>query len=270
MLIYDLDEIAATPYTKTSVFSYAHILHRHTFFEFTVILDGHCYSTINGGEKHTLQKGDMILIRPCDFHLIESIDKIASHRDFFVTEEKMKKICSTFSEDFYNRLMSPDFPLEYKLSANEYSSIDTKAIRLTRENDEIAPLLLDRLHTSIIVQLFGNIILSVIEKTSLVPLWLNKLHLQISQFYYVDYSISQIVATTGYTHGYVCKKFKQYYGTTLINFHNKSKVLFSVSLLGHKKIIDIATLLGWENPKNYTLEFKKVFGITPSEYVKKI
>ena len=48
----------------------------------------------------------------------------------------------------------------------------------------------------------------------------------------------------------------------------QSKIIFSSNLLGQEKIIDIALAFGWENPKNYTIAFKKVFGITPQEYRK--
>jgi hypothetical protein len=48
---------------------------------------------------------------------------------------------------------------------------------------------------------------------------------------------------------------------------NKSKIILSANLLGKEKIIDIAMSFGWENPNNYTIAFKKVFGITPQKYI---
>lgn len=48
----------------------------------------------------------------------------------------------------------------------------------------------------------------------------------------------------------------------------QSKIIFSSNLLGQEKIIDIALAFGWENPKNYTIAFKKFFGITPQKYRK--
>lgn len=76
-------------------------------------------------------------------------------------------------------------------------------------------------------------------------------------------SVKEIV---GFSHSYICKMFKKYYNTTLIAYHNKNKVLYSRNLLNTHKIIEIANELGWDNPKNYAKEFKKVFGMSPKQY----
>jgi len=266
---YGMDEIENTPYTKVSVFSYANLLHSHVFFEFMLVLNGHCISEINGGPPTILEKGDLILIRPGDYHRITPKDRIYSHRDFYVTTEKMQRLCTSFSDDFYTRMMSPIFKHQHKLLINEFSSITSKALFLGEKIESENSMQLDYLHSSIIIQLLANMF-DFCEKQSQVPQWLYKLHLELSQFYWVDKTIDEIIKKTSYTHGYVCRKFKEYYGTTLISFHNRNKIIFSQTLLGKQKIIDIAYLLNWENPKNYSIEFKKVYGISPSEYVKKL
>ena len=63
MLTYTFDEISSTPYAKLSVFSYTNILHRHTFFEITLILRGTAASVINSQQAKQLSAGDLILAR---------------------------------------------------------------------------------------------------------------------------------------------------------------------------------------------------------------
>ena len=269
MLIYDINEIISTPYSKLSVFSYSAIMHSHTFFEFTIILDGSCNSIINNGKKTILHKGDMIFLRPGDIHMINPITKNYRHRDFYVTEDKMKHICDIFSDTFYEELLSPEVNLQYVLDINEYTLLNQKSFVFDPPYlpDSKAEEKLDQLHTSIIIQLLGVIINRSLPTNTNVPEWLSSLFLHLSSFHYVNYSIDDIIATTGYSHSYVCQKFKSTYGTTLLDCLNKSKIILSANLLGKEKIIDIAMSLGWDNPKNYTIAFKKVFGITPQKYI---
>jgi AraC-like DNA-binding protein len=244
-------------------------MHSHTFFEFTIILDGSCNSIINNGKKTILHKGDMIFLRPGDIHMLNPITKNYRHRDFYVTEDKMKHICDIFSDTFYEELLSPEVNLQYILDINEYTLLNQKSFVFDTPylSDSKTEEKLDQLHTSIIIQLLGVIINRSLPTNTNVPEWLSSLFLHLSSFHYVNNSINDIIATTGYSHSYICQKFKSTYGTTLLDCLNKSKIILSTNLLGKEKIIDIAMSLGWDNPKNYTIAFKKVFGITPQKYI---
>lgn len=265
MLIYDINEIKSTPYSKVSGFSHAAIVHSHKFFEFTIILNGRCNSIINNGEKKVLQAGTLLFMRPGDIHMLNPITPDYRHRDFYITIEKMKHICDIFSGTFFNDLFSPGQKLEYHIAMDECNLLDNKASVFDFKNSQKTTL--DYIHTALITQLLGIIVNQSLPSGNAIPDWLSSLYLHLSSFHYVNKNVNEIVATTGFSHSYVCQKFKNTYGTTLIDCLNKSKVILSVSLLGKEKIIDIAMALGWENPKNYTLAFKKVFGVTPQKYI---
>jgi len=275
VLTYTLEDIKNSPYTNLSLFSYTSILHRHDFFEFAIISEGHCISKINDNPERKLSRGEMIFTRPCDTHTITPADRIYKHRDLYVTEEKMREICSGYGKNFYERITSPDFPLEYKIGINEFYSIEQKALvlkqsHLDAKKSNRSLTFAEQLHTSLINQLIGIMLYHALPETDeQIPLWLEKLNLQIEQFDLVTYSVKKVITTTGYSHGYVCRTFKRVFGETLINRLNRSKVLYSVNLLGKMKIVDIAMLLGWENPKNYAIAFKKVYGESPSQYLKR-
>ena len=87
---------------------------------------------------------------------------------------------------------------------------------------------------------------------------------------FVHMDLREIIETTGYSNAYVTTMFRKYYGMTLIQYHNKMKVIYSTSLLGKERILDIAYSLGWDNPKNYSIAFQKVYSITPKKYEKLI
>lgn len=270
MLTYNEKDISVNPYSKLTIFSTAHILHKHTFFEFCLVIDGQSKSIINNSAPQILNRGDFIFIKPQESHIISAITKNYIHRDFYVPVDKMKKICNILSDNFYDELIHYPCSPFYSLSTSEFSAISNAAVLFDTfypqtSNDYI---LADLCLTSIVSQLLLTIIKNKTSERSNLPRWLNKLYLQITGFRFINNTVDEIIKTTGYSHSYVCKIFKKFFHSTLQEYLMQSKIIFSSNLLGQEKIIDIALTFGWENPKNYTIAFKKVFGITPQEYRK--
>jgi AraC-like DNA-binding protein len=270
MLIYDFDEIRSTPYSNLNVFSYTAIPHGHTFFEFAMMLAGECQSSVNGRPSRTLTVGDIIFIRPGDVHTMHPLTRDCRYRDFYVAPEKMRRVCAAFSDDFYDKITDPAFNPSYKLDITEHTLIEKKSAAFA-QGPAFPPdgrRDLDYLHTAIVAQLLSLIVFDLTPEDKRVPDWLRTLFLHLSSYHYVNLSLKDIIAKSGYSHSYVCQMFKSVYGTTLLDCLNKSKAILSTNLLGREKIIDIALSLGWENPKNYSIAFKKVYGMTPRDYVK--
>ena len=71
-----------------------------------------------------------------------------------------------------------------------------------------------------------------------------------------------------YSRAYISIAFKKYTGETVVEFRNRLRVKYSVSLLAENSmsINAIAGILGWDNPNNYIIAFKKVYGVTPLQY----
>lgn len=67
---------------------------------------------------------------------------------------------------------------------------------------------------------------------------------------------------------YFCELFKSYMGYTFINFLNKVRIDKSCYLLTHTSysIIEVAILVGFNNPNYFSQTFKKLIGITPTSY----
>ena len=119
---------------------------------------------------------------------------------------------------------------------------------------------------SIIVDFLGIILQTKYEKKTALPDWISTLVQKIDNGEFILSSVSEIIKTTGYAHGYVCRQFKKHVGHTLLSYNNEAKIKQSVSLLRTNTVLQTASLLGWDNPKNYNIAFKKMFGVTPSQY----
>ena len=268
--LFNEDEIEKNPYTRLNVFCHSQPPHGHTFFEFALVLNGVCRHSLNGNPSEELPPGTLLLIRPNEYHEIGFSGRDCIYRDYYVTQVEMQKICAGLGDGFYDELMSRAAPCKATLAVNELDSLAHKSAYFNNDaymyNEKQEQL--SRMHRAIIVELLGKFIEQSIPKNIGAPDWLNDLHAHLTYFDYINLSLDEIIKKTGYSHGYVSQMFKKYFNVSLISYHNKNKVIYSCKLLGNMKIIDISSMLGWENPKNYAIEFKKVFGCSPSQYLK--
>lgn len=269
MITYNESDIQTTPFSKLSVFSYTNIVHKHTFYELTIILQGEANSVINDGTIQLLQQGDLILIRPQDTHSIQPKTKDYLHRDFYISAEKMQRIVALFGKDFTEEYLNKKENY-FHLNLEETSLIEKKSYVFNMQSAQSSNIssYLDKIHTALIIEIFGCILADSLPMQNTIPQWLSNLYLHLTSFHYVNLSIEEIIRHTGYSHSYVCAIFKKTYNITIQDCLTRSKIILSANMLGNEKIIDIAASFGWENPKNYTLAFKKVYGMTPTQYKK--
>jgi AraC-like DNA-binding protein len=103
-----------------------------------------------------------------------------------------------------------------------------------------------------------------------VPAWLSQLVTQINTGSFVSLRVDDVIATTNYSHSYVCKCFQKYYGKSLASYLNNAKFSYSKVLLAddNYSINQISDALNYTSPTNFTLAFKSKFGISPTEWKK--
>lgn len=273
IMINVLDEtiIRNNPFTRLNIYCPSQPPHRHTFFEFALVIEGTCRHSLNGAPKKELHHGELVLIRPSEYHEIGFSGKDCIYRDYYATVQEMQSICNCIGEGFYEELMARKEPFQATLTVNEFNSIANKSTLFNNTgNSEETIKRLSLLHKTLIAELLSKFIEESITSNVSVPNWLNDLYIHLTYFDYINLSIEEIVAKTGYSHGYVSQMFRKHFNTSLIAYHNKNKVIYSCKLLGNMKIIDISSMLGWENPKNYAIEFGKIFGCSPAQYLKKL
>ena len=91
--IFSLNDIADHCYTASWGCFTSPIPHKHDFFEFTVITSGTCNHFIDDNPPTQLSRGDLYFITPKNNHRLTRLQENSQHRDFYVTTEKMDKIC---------------------------------------------------------------------------------------------------------------------------------------------------------------------------------
>ncbi len=86
------------------------------------------------------------------------------------------------------------------------------------------------------------------------------------------YTIGQLSECFGVSEATIKKCFKEVYGMTIYSYLRHYRLQVSRGMLRDRdrSITDIALGIGYENPNKYTSSFKEVYGMTPSEFRKKM
>jgi len=87
---------------------------------------------------------------------------------------------------------------------------------------------------------------------------------------YGDISIEKLCKKFNYSRTLLCTKFKEYYGDSIMKYYTTLKIREACKLLdaGEYSVAQISTLLSYSNPYNFSRTFKKLLGISPSQYQK--
>jgi two-component system response regulator YesN len=83
-----------------------------------------------------------------------------------------------------------------------------------------------------------------------------------------DLSIDEVAEAAGLSCSYFCVLFKQQTGSTFLDYLTRYRIDKACSILRNSdvKVFQIAPLVGYQDPKYFTQVFKKIVGMTPSEY----
>lgn len=243
------------------------IYHEHTHWELFVVLAGKISHTVNG-EEYVMKKGDACIIRPSDKHSLAFQNKQWG-RDY-------QQINFTFSNDFaqkllevyerYEDILQEEKSLQFSIDDSEIATIYDKALltqNLPQANYEMSSkLILMRIITLFFEQ-------RMLFDTAY-PTWLNEFVVYINNPSTFDKSTKELAATTPYSYSRLSTLFKQYVGTTIVDYMNEKKMIYAKRLLRTTRLttLQISEMIGYNSLSSFNHLFKDTFGITPSRYRK--
>lgn len=265
---YDSFYIREHAYTNL-ITSSRNVMHGHTFWEFAICLSGEYQNDIDG-QRLLLSEGNVCLMRPEDVHNPHNYRNRHAHRDIYVPEEKMKRICDAFDLTLYDRLKAKPLQLNFYLGKFELDmlakDLDYLGV-LQNENSPDCDILL-----SVAVSYILGFWIKKGDSKKNIPEEIVALVNKIDGGAFLDNTIKEIAGLSYYSHAYVCKLFKKYMGMTLHDYVIKCKMEYSMHLIAdpNLRIIDISNMIGYDVPSSYVNAFKKRYGMAPSEMRKQI
>ena len=239
------------------------ILHNHNYWEFLIVLSGEYKHTINGNEE-IIRRGQVIIIRPEDYHMLVQNSKSASHLNIMIKEEAIERCAKAYSNDFFNGLTQEEISIS--LSDVYISKIETYCL-LYNESDENKQQLI---MNYIINLILTNIIDQLFDVANDKPRWLIDLIAQMHRQENIYWNVADVVEYSNYSHVHLIREFKKYFGCSIVEYLRKVKISFATDFLKHSNlsISEISVLLGFSSVSHLNHIFKEATGKTPLQYRK--
>lgn len=250
--------------------------HRHLFFEFTYCLSGEITNIVNGKAYPTHALQELVLMRPGDIHemIKETPDSNTPeyHRDIYCMKDKMKSICDFLKPGLFEEIVSSKDPIiipcgkEILLSLESSLGLFKEAAFYSEEKQEQQNVH----HTAIICRLLDAYLMSKNEVKLHYPAWIKEFLQSLGNEDVLRKSVNDIIKDMNYSRGYICREFKKYVGKTMVECLNDSRIAYSTILLANSNlsILDVAMALNFSSQGAFTNSFKKVHGISPSQWRK--
>jgi len=238
--------------------------HSHEFYQIWYVVAGEAEYLLNG-QKITIRSDDVIFMPPGVSHELPVMqDGLLRYVDikFRVEDEQLRRECE-------------QIPLVMQLNNKGIHDTIIKCRECWYEPDqhsfEIAKLL------------FEQALLQILKErleTKKTPLWLPTIKgveelsgvaAEIAGYidihYAEEFSLERIAGIFRYNKAYLCKKFKDGTGMTIVNYLNYVRIARAYDLICYTSdsISNISMTVGFSSVHYFTRIFKKIFGMPPGE-----
>ncbi len=248
----------------------------HDFWEM-VYVDKGTVEIKRDDEYITLNQGEIVFHCPNEFHSIKAAD---SSPNFFVISfvcnspmmEYFKKYQTTLNRHFRAFISSI---LKESESIYNIPKNDPNLKKLKRKED--APFGGEQLIKTYLEQLLILLVRDITQKGK-IDLFPSKesmeSHLVMEIKQYIEENaentirVADICHTFGYSKSYLSKLFRSQYGETLAGYAMQIKIKRAKQLIreGNLNFTQISTQLNFENPRYFSCVFKRITGMSPSEF----
>ena len=240
------------------------ILHTHNYWEFLIVLSGEYKHTINGKEE-LIKRGQVIIIRPNDLHMLEQTEETSSHLNVMVKCEAIERWANNYSDNFFNDLQQID---EISISVSDVyiNKIETYCL-LYNDADEQKQLMIMNYITGL---LFTTVIDQLFNMNNNKPKWLLDLIAEMHRQERISWTVADVVSYSNYSHVHLIREFKKYFDCSIVEYLRKVKISFATDYLKHSSlsISEISILLGFSSVSHLNHIFKEATGKTPLQFRK--
>lgn len=236
-------------------------LHYHDHFEMEIVTSGNGSQLFNGKEIK-LEKGDIFLMRPLDFHKIHS-DEIG-----FVCVNIKPTIVPKW---ITTKLQSIKNPVVCHLSDEDFETFIsiTKTLQKEMDNENEESFLIKTAAVNLILSLFLQQAKNDVFNDDVVSKIIY--YLQKDYRFTKKVSLDEIANYVGYSKYYTSAVFHKKYGITIQDFIINLKIEYAKKLLleTNYSIDEIIAESGFSSTSNFYSIFLKTVGCTPLKFRKR-
>lgn len=235
-------------------------IHWHDYFEIEMVVEGSADHILNG-KTYSLSKGDIYLLTPVDFHEIHPTSPKTTVMNIMFTEELVSDEILFFffnsTENIIGHLDEKEYNFLYTIidrAITEYSEKELFSQNMVRNIIECIFITLGRK--------FGLISKAPASNISA----MHKVLMYIHHHFREDPTLEETAEIAGFNPGYFSSVFHQFTKKTYKKYLTDLKMNYAKKLLlsGNLSISEICYNSGYNTLSHFLREFKKYYGITPT------
>lgn len=241
-------------------------MHSHEYYEIFLTQTSNIIHTANG-QTVTLQKGELVFIRPDDEHFYSS-SKPYNFINMAFSGELAAELFTYLGDSLdMNYLLSSPFPPSVRLFRFERLDLEQKLYNLNNlpYNDSTRRRLFCK---KILAEIFTDYFFDKQHlANSVLPKWLAETDVQMHSPANFIEGISAMERISGKSYSYLAKNTKLYFNQTVTEYINDIKLNTAANLLKQTNlsVIDISAECGFASINYFHKCFKKKFGTTPKQ-----
>jgi len=234
--------------------------HWHEHIELLYFIEGGCTFTCNG-KTFTVQKGDFVTINSAEVHS-------------FISQGKIKYFCMLIYPEFFSDINFSNILIKNHISYDPF--IEKMMFSINSEhssNKEGSDMMVKSYVYSVMTHLLRNYTYARITEKELYAHSSNLKRLDtvfeyISNNYDKELSTLMLSKLCYVSESYFCRFFKKATGKTVANYINEYRIEKAVFLLKNtdSTISEISIRTGFCDANYFSRVFKKVMGISPTDY----
>ncbi len=251
-------------------------LHEHDFYEFIVITDGKV-KHFHNSKTSIASKKMLFLVKPGELHqFLPHNDNPAKHINFGITPQTLAELSFTvWQEDILQKINDWKLPNNLILPQKDFEFIQSSIDRLNLFSSESQST--HAVIKSIILELLIFLSHKMESHERLTnshhrPEWLNSFLETLNHPNVFTLKLKDIYPLAPYSQSMLNIHFNKYVGSTLIAYITKLKINYACTLLRYTESspLEISSKLAYDSLSHFNRVFKKIMGISPVEYRKKI
>lgn len=252
--------------------------HSHSCFEITVVDYGNGVYTTNN-KSYEMSPGDIFIFSSNEYHCITEVGNkgLKLTNLHFEPRYLWGNTIDSFSEENMNICFSHSKTFENKIPMEKanilYGYVEQIKKELSGKKSEYQ-LKVKSLLNLLLINLVRNFNYSDKENSVNTLQFKNIQHILnfIDEHFTEKLSLNELAEKAGMSPNYFSSFFKKISGIALWDYINNKRINMAVQLLREngsvKNILEIATLCGFNNTTHFNKMFKRVTGMTPTEYRK--
>lgn len=253
---------------------------KHNFWEI-VYVDSGAVEIMCDKKRVILKQGEILFHQPNEFHTIKSYN---SSPDVFVISFVSKSSAMSYFANYkatLDKTLKPFISSIISEAENTYiipkNDITLKKL-ITKDDASIGGEQLIKTYLEQLLIILARDILGKKDvvifpsKESMETYIISEIKKYIKSKVTQKLKIEDICRHFGYSKTYLSQLFKAQCSISLINYYNKEKIEYSKKLIReqHLNMTQISDMLSFDNPQYFARVFKRVTGLTPSEYAKSL